>query len=111
LEGEIVHIHVRIQHWVLWWFYLGVICGAVAIVNILFRNLTRSQEQVILEVGILFWVLGGIACYGYEGVRIEQRHQSPPHDHAPQAAPQTEWHPASDFVLPGNRKSLLPPKY
>jgi hypothetical protein len=98
-----VHVHVRVQHWVLWWFYLGVICGAVAIVNILFRNLTRSQEQVIL--------MGGIAWYGYEGVRIEKRHQAPPHDHSPEAVPLTEWHPASDFVLPGNRKSLLPPKY
>jgi len=106
-----VHIHVRIHHWVLWWFYLGVICGAVAIVNILFRNLTRSQEQVILAVGVLFWVLGGIACYGYEGVKIEQRHQSPPHDQPPKTMPQEEWHPASDFVLPGTRKSLLPPKY
>jgi hypothetical protein len=22
-----------------------------------------------------------------------------------------EWHAASDFVLPGNRKSMLPPRY
>jgi hypothetical protein len=106
-----MHIHVRIHHWVLWWFYLGVVCGAVAVVNILFRDLTRVQEQVILAIGVLFWVLGGIACYGYEGVRIEQRHDERAHADAGPNVFQTEWHPASDFVLPGNRKSLLPPKY
>jgi hypothetical protein len=106
-----MHLHVRIHHWVLWWFYLGVACGAVAIVNILLRDLTRSQEQVILVVGVLFWVLGGIACYGYEGVRIEQRHESTLQYQRLQTQQQNEWHPASDFVLPGNRQSLLPPKY
>ena len=106
-----MHLHVRIHHWVLWWFYLGVACGAVAIVNILFRDLTRTQEQVILAVGVLFWLLGGIACYGYEGVKIEQRHDTPGKDESRQPSLQHEWHPASDFVLPGNRKSLLPPGY
>jgi hypothetical protein len=107
-----MHIHVRIHHWVIWWFYLGVICGAVALVNILFRELSRSQEQVILLVGALFWLLGGIACYGYEGIEIEQPHLRDRHDDVPHTPIQlNEYHPASDFVIPGNRKSILPPKY
>jgi hypothetical protein len=107
-----MHIHVRIHHWVVWWFYLGVICGAVALVNILFRELSRSQEQVILLVGALFWLLGGIACYGYEGVEIEQPHLRSLHDDVSHQPSQlNEYHPASDFVIPGNRKSILPPRY
>jgi hypothetical protein len=106
-----MHIHLRIHHWVFWWFYIGVICGGVAVVNILFRDLSRPQEQVILIVGVLFWLLGGIACYGYDGVQISQTHHVSRYDEPPQSRLQNEWHPASDFVLPGSRKSLLPPKY
>jgi H+/Cl- antiporter ClcA len=64
------HIHIRIHRWVLWWLYLGVVFGAVALVNIFFRDLTRTQDKVILVVGIVHWVLGGIVCWAFEGVRI-----------------------------------------
>jgi predicted oxidoreductase len=106
-----MHVHVRIRHWVLVWFYVGVVCGIVAVVNILERNLSRSQEDAVLVLGAVFWLLGGIVCWGYEGVQI----QSPPQRrrHTAEAGDwtQREWHCASDFVLPGNRRSLLPPKY
>lgn len=107
-----MHIHVRIHHWVLWWFYTGVILGAVAVVNILTRDLTRSQERVILIVGLLFWILGGIVCHAYEGIQIQRPRESPDHSvrNEPVAGQQKEWHPASDFVLPGHKR-LLPPKY
>jgi hypothetical protein len=106
-----MHIHVRIHHWVLWWFYIGVICGVVAVVNILGRNLSPTQEKVVLMVGVLFWLLGGIACYGYDGVKIEIPDKSPRNIVEPATSRQLEWHYASEFVLPGNRKSILPPKY
>jgi len=58
------------------------------------------------------WLLGGLACYGYGGVRIEQPHRRQSEDgHALAFTSQKEWHPASDFLLPGNRKSILPPRY
>ena len=60
---KVMHIHVRIHRWILWWFYVGVACGAVAVVNILSRNVSRTQEDVILVIGALFWVLGGVVCY------------------------------------------------
>jgi len=106
-----MHFHVRIHHWVVWWFYVGVICGAVALANILGRTLSRSQEDFVLLMGALFWLLGGLLCYGYGGIEL----QAPPPASEPPAQTirpsQTEWHPASDFLLPGNRKSLLPPKH
>jgi hypothetical protein len=67
-----MHIHVRIQHWVLWWFSVGVVVGAIALTNILLRDLSRSQERAILLIGVLNWLLGGIVCYGYDGIRIEK---------------------------------------
>jgi hypothetical protein len=109
-----MHIHVRIHRWVLWWFIVGVVLGAVALVNILDRDLSRAQESVILMIGALNWLAGGIICYGYGAIRIEQPNErSGTTDSAPGARGrlQTEWHAASDFVLPGNRKSFLPPKY
>jgi len=104
------HIHIRIHRWVLWWLCLGVVCGIVAMVNILFRDLTRTQDKVILIVGIVHWVLGGLVCWAYDGITISS---VPPATHQ-QASPikdTKEWHSASDFILPGNRKSLLPPRY
>ena len=105
-----MHIHVRIHHWVLWWFYVGIVLGAIAVVNILFRDLSREQERIILIVGAMHWLLGGLVCYACEGIQIESRHAAEAEKSAARL-PQTEWHPASDFLLPGNRKSLIPPKY
>jgi hypothetical protein len=105
-----MHLRVRIHHWVLWWVYVGVICGIVSLVNIVERDLSREEARLALFAGILFWLLGGLLCYAFDGILIEEpRHESPP----PVAAndpEQREWHAASDFLLPGNRKSLLPPR-
>ena len=110
-----MHFRVRIHHWVLWWFYVGVICGAIAVVSILARDLTRTEERVILVIGVLFWLQGGLVCYAYDSIQIEKPHQESPHGEPPsveeQVEEQKEWHSASDFLLPGGRKSLLPPKY
>jgi hypothetical protein len=106
-----MHIHIRIHHWVVWWFYVGVVCGVVALVNILGRNLSPAQVKVILLIGALFWLLGGLACYGYDGVKIDAPAQPSGNTVKPHTSRQLEWHYASEFVLPGSRKSLLPPKY
>ena len=102
-------VHLRIRRWVIWWFWLGVVCGAVAILNIVTRNLTRSQELIILFIGVMNWVLGGAICWAF-GVQIAQ--PSPPASPTKEAhfTPELEWHSASDFLLPGHRR-LLPPKY
>lgn len=63
---------LRIHPWVRWWFYLGVICGAVALFNIFFRDLTRTEEKVILFFGVVFWLLGGLVCWAWEGVTLEK---------------------------------------
>jgi hypothetical protein len=72
-----MHIHLRIHRWVLWWFYVGLVCGVVALVNILTRDLTRRQERIILVIGVWFWLLGGLVCYACDSVQIEN------HDHHP----------------------------
>jgi hypothetical protein len=36
------HIHLRIHHWVLWWFGVGIVCGVVALVNIFSRDLAGA---------------------------------------------------------------------
>ena len=106
-----MYFHFKIHRWVVWWFYIGVVCGVVAIVNILNRHLTRTQEEVILLLGVMHWVLGGIACYFYDSVRIEKPIQKLPEGDKATAEPQKEWHAASDFLLPGGGQSLLPPKF
>jgi hypothetical protein len=106
-----MHIHIRVHRWVLWWFYVGVVCGAVAVINILSRNLSRGQEEFILVIGVLFWVLGGLLCYACEGIRIEKSSPQTKSNEPAGVREQQEWHAASDFLLPGNPKSLLPPKH
>lgn len=106
-----MHIHVRIHRWVLWWFYVGVACGAVALVNILGRDLSRAQDRVIVLMGAVFWGLGGLACYGCGGIEFHEPDH--PHRIPIPAAPddRQEWHPASDFRLPGSGKTFLPPRH
>src|SRR3954451_14677985 len=106
-----MHIHFRIRRWVLWWFYIGVVCGVVAVVNILDRNLTRTQEEVVLAIGLLHWALGGAVCYFYDSVKIDKAQQGPPRNITKEPLRQPEWHAASDFMLPGGRKGLLPPRH
>jgi hypothetical protein len=105
-----MHLHLRIHHWVVWWFGIGLVCGIVAVVNILSRNLTRSQEDVVLALGAIHWILGGLVCWSVEAIRVE----TPPKAEKPAQAPpthpakETEWHFASEFLQPGRRKRLLP---
>jgi len=106
-----MHFHLRIHHWVLWWFYVGIVCGTISVVNILARDLTRTEERVILVIGVLFWLLGGLVCYAYDSIQIEKPHQESPYGEPPSAEEPKGWHSASEFLLPGGRKSLLPPKY
>jgi hypothetical protein len=104
------HIHIQIHRWVAWWLALGVIFGAIALVNILLRDLTHTQEKVIVFLGVLHWVLGGLVCWTLGSAKI-----APTTPTAVKRLDQTdrsrEWHPASDFVLPGGRKSILPPSH
>jgi len=88
---------------------LGVVLGAIALVNILFRDLTRAQDKVILIIGIMHWVLGGLVCWAFDGIRITP---VPPvvHDRPSRIDDAREWHFASEFILPGGRKSILPPR-
>jgi hypothetical protein len=115
LREDFMHFHVRIHHWVLWWFVVGVVLGGVALINILFRDLSRTQERIILIIGALNWLTGGVICYGFEGVQIEKPHAPAKGDASParniEGRSQKEWHAASDFVLAGNHKGFLPPKY
>lgn len=101
----------RVHPWVLWWFYFGVVCGVVAVANILFRNLTRTQERILLVVGIMHWLLGGLVCWACEGIRTEKPKPPPIETRVESKPPEKEWHPASDFLLPGGGHTLLPPSH
>jgi len=70
-----MHFYARVHHWVLWWFSVGIVCGFIAIVNILTRDLTRTEDRVILVIGVLFWTLGGFVCHAYEGITFERSPQ------------------------------------
>ena len=103
-------VRVHMHRWVVWWFYVGVACGAVAVVNILGRDLSRSQERLILLAGVAHWVLGGVVCYACDAIRIEESPDEPKPEEPAKEHELPEWHPASDFLLPGGRKTLLPPR-
>ena len=106
-----MHIRVKVHRWVVWWFYVGVFCGGIAVANILGRDLSRPQERLLLLIGVLHWLLGGVVCWAFEGVQIHQgpRHLEPQEESPTKPSRETEWHPASDFLLPGNRHGVLPP--
>lgn len=66
-----MHLYVRLHHWVIWWLCVGAVLGLIAIVNILTADFTRTQDGVILVIGILFWTLGGFIYQAYEGVEFK----------------------------------------
>jgi hypothetical protein len=79
-------IRLRIHHWVLWWICLGFIFGAVALINVLIRDVPPRGDKVIAAISALTWLVGGVFCYAVEGVQIE------------------EWHPAPHSRLPSERR-------
>ena len=101
-------VQLRVRRWVVWWIYVGVVCGAIALVNIIGQNLTRSQDRVLLILGGAHWVLGGVVCWAFEGVKFEPREQNASQAERRKEDPATEYHPASDFLLPGSSKIHLP---
>lgn len=93
-------VHIRVQRWVLVWIGAGIVCGAGAIVNILGHHLTGAQDELLLFLGVAHWLLGGVVCWAFKGVKVEPNPPAPPSP-VEDTAPRTEWHPASDFLLPG----------
>jgi hypothetical protein len=104
------HIHVRIHRWVVWWFYIGLVGGVVALVNIFGRHLTRTDEETFIIAGLLHWFLGGFVCWALEGIQVQPPREAPECYPPARSRPEKEWHPASDFLLPGGGKRLLPPR-
>src|SRR5260370_401104 len=49
-----MHFHVRIRHWVVLWFYVGVVFGAIAVFNILAENLSLAEIKFVLVIGVAF---------------------------------------------------------
>lgn len=94
----------RIDRWVFWWFYVGVACGAIMLPNILLRDLSRTQDKLILLIGVAHWLLGGLVCYGTKAIRIEQAPCEPERKVTPPEPDPLEWHAASDFLLPSSRR-------
>jgi len=93
---------------------VGIVCGVVAVTNILERNLSRAQERILLAMGVMNWILGGLVCYACDGIRLgeEQPHPSRMREsQVLQSHDEDRSYAPSEFLLPGNRKSLLPPKY
>lgn len=105
LKGVAAH---RIHRWVVWWLYIGAAIGAVALVNILFGNLARTQEALILFLCVLHWFLGGFLCWACEGIQAGKEIQPPKSASSASVRQEREWHPASEFRLPGGGRALLP---
>jgi uncharacterized protein with PQ loop repeat len=101
------HRVVRVHHWALWWFYVGVACAVVAVVNILFRKLTPTQETITLILAVLYWCLGGLVCWALEGIQVEKKASLRKPASPVIMARDKEWHSASEFRLPGTGKALL----
>jgi hypothetical protein len=95
-HSAITVLHVR--PWVRWWFYIGIFCGAVALANIFLRNLTGTQVDVVLFLGAMHWLLGGLVCWAWDGIKIEK----PQTDRLEQ----TEHLQKPDFNVPAGRPML-----
>lgn len=91
---------LRIRRWVRWWFYVGVICGILALANIFLRNLTRRQEDIVLFLGVMHWLLGGLVCWAWDGIKVEK--PLPKQSHLP--AQTADHAPSANLTVRGNRR-------
>ncbi|MDE3166962.1 MAG: hypothetical protein KGN36_14240 [Acidobacteriota bacterium] len=48
-------------------------CGLIAAANILGQNLTAAQDRLLLILGGAHWVLGGIVCWAFDGIQVEEQ--------------------------------------
>src|SRR5437764_5600755 len=102
-------VRLRFHRWVIWWLVVGIIGGAIAITNLLAHHVTAAEDRILILMGAAHWVLGGIVCWAFEGVKMESAPESssPAIENSRDSGAATEYHPASDFLLPGRRQSLL----
>lgn len=100
-----MYIHVHMHHWVKIWIYVGIVCGAVALVNIFGRRLSDSQVDWILAMGALNWVVGGLICYFWDAVEIYIPSRSR------KLAVRGEHRYGSGLVARGHHQDMLPPWY
>ena len=104
-----MHVHLRVRRWVIWWMNVGIVCGVIALVNILGHRLTGTQDRILIIFGAAHWLLGGLVCWAFEGVKFEPHRRTPPPPvQGPETTPPVQSYSASDFLLPGNGQSLLP---
>jgi hypothetical protein len=68
-----MRLHLRVQHWILWWLFVGLILGAVTWINIVNRHLARPQEEFTAAFCLLFWLLSGVVCYAVDDARTHKR--------------------------------------
>ena len=74
-----MYIHLRIHRWVVWWVDVGIVCGVIAVANLLGHHLTPSQDRILILLGAAHWGLGGLVCWAFDGIRVEPRQPvSPP---------------------------------
>ena len=57
-----------------------MVCGIVALVNIFARDLTRSQDDAVLAIGVVFWALGGVLCWASDAIQVKVPPASAPHE-------------------------------
>jgi len=97
---------LKVRRWVIWWICLGVICGGVALINIFFRDLTRAQDRVILFVGVVFWLLGGLVCWAWEGVQLHKINGEAAGKPAPDVLDKPEQQLSSELIAYQSRQTL-----
>jgi hypothetical protein len=99
----------RSHRWVLWWFEVGLGIAVVTLPNLPYLNLTRSEERLLFILCAVHWLLAGLICWAFADMKSAVVWAQPP-----KAAPfanvpeEREWHPASEFRLPGSVKILVP---
>jgi hypothetical protein len=68
-----MRLHLRVQHWILWWLSVGLILGAMAGINVVKRHLGRPQEEFTAAFCLLLWLLSGVVCYAVDDARAHRR--------------------------------------
>ena len=101
-------LRIRVRRWVMWWLFIGVVCGVIAVSIIIGDHLTPPQEKIVLLIGAAHWLLGGIVCWAFESVKVDKSDTSRMGKTPAGEASERYYHPASDFLLPGRRQSILP---
>ena len=94
-----MHLHLRIHHWVLWWFFIGAVCGLIAVVNLRSSFVDNHPSGVEVESLTIQSIIGTLHANLPQIAQVRFLVNGQPRDTLAGHADLTRAYPAIDAAI------------